>query len=382
MTFGFDPELFVMKKGARNTAESIHLLKDFKGIAGKSIDDGAGMAGKVSMKTDGFAVELNSVPETCRDRFVPSAGLVFQHFYKQYPEYKLSAVPVMKLSAESLKGKLPLGVTEFGCLPDRDAYSLQEKTPPRSDYHNNIRYTGGHLHWSLPKSPQIPADLMAAAFVIMHDIVTGIPLVSMLGNVNDYGEATRRTYYGQAGSHRVKPYGVEWRVPSSAIMLSPIMLSWIIGHMRKFHSPITIGESAIMRYHMQTQAEIEQLVMSWSKKFDFNRVRDIINGHMVAEARKFVDEFNLKPKYLPAFYDMMVDADKKEIPIPTDLSVAWNLGGRIQNHRYLGVETFLNTRGYMRSHDLETGKVGTVKVTAALPAVKLLKKGLSNVWDF
>jgi hypothetical protein len=356
LSFGFDPELFVVRKGSRY-ASSVHLMgvtDNFDSV--KANDDGrADMDlrdrhlsepsgyGKIFMKTDGFAVELNANhPGACRDFFIPYTAAVLREFYRQYGEsWRLSAVPVMQLTRESVSGDVPHGVNEFGCLPDIDAYSLTEKTPFRDSYHNNVRYTGGHIHVGYNQQRYVDGKgymslsdeeklINSGRIAIMLDLALGIPLVAMLGNSNDYGEATRRTYYGQAGSYRVKDYGMEYRVPSSAIMMSPILMAWVFGVVKR------------RRFISNTKQGNIDTVKRMHDTYDFDRMRHIINSHDVNEARKFVYEHREGVlEYRPSFYDVMVDADIGGLPLNTNMFEAWQLDQPILNHGYMGVERLL-----------------------------------------
>jgi hypothetical protein len=343
MNFGFDPELFVLRKGS-NKASSVHLMgvqDDFESLK-TAQDDAKTGAGDVWLKTDGFAAELNCRATSCRDYLIPYTAAVLRAFYKQYGDnWRLSAVPVMELNKKSVTGKVPFGVNEFGCLPDMDAYSLTEKTPPRDDYHNDVRYIGGHLHKQLNEysatnyEKELTAEerMMFAAYVTLQlDIKLGLPLVGMLGRNNDYGEPSRRAYYGQAGSFRLKDYGVEYRVLSGAVMLSPILLAWALGVVK------TVS-------HMSPTGDLVDHVKKLNDTYDFARVRDIIDGHNVQEARKFVyTHRETMLKTVPEFYDLMVEADIGNKPLNTNLFEAWALDGPIRNHSYMGVHNLMAGR--------------------------------------
>lgn len=89
----------------------------------------------------------------------------------------------------------------FGCEPDVDAYTLAPKAPEPT---GNLRTAGGHIHVGYQSDFDMGADLAK-----WMDIFLGLPSV-ILDRDNQ-----RRKLYGQAGSYRNKPYGIEYRVLSN-----------------------------------------------------------------------------------------------------------------------------------------------------------------------
>lgn len=373
MRFGSDPEFFVVKKSAGPYAHSIHLLKNFEPFGATA----RASYGTCEVVTDGFAVELHPQASTCRDYAVPNIGRAIATFSQRYSGYALNAIPKRKLTKESLRGTLPEGVQKYGCVPDRDAYRQTDKAPPGAEYRNRYRYTGGHLHfssytWSTmetgPRTTALPVkdpdekDVINAALTLMLDCYLGLPLVSVIGRSNDWGEADRRTLYGQAGSYRNKPYGLEYRVPSSVIFNSPILLTWAIGQARKvlgFYSAALQGER---RNDASPASAAEKIVDSLHGRFDLPTVREIINTHNVDAARetlvadraqtKAAEQYTIRTlddvstmhavQYQPKFYDLMVAADREGVGFSHDTYANWGLpwfGGDPVSHDYLGVET-------------------------------------------
>lgn len=341
--FGADPELFVVKAD-NGYAYSAHLLdwpKEGMRVRVPSTSSSA------RLDRDGFAVEVHPEATYCRDWSVPNTAAILREFRKKFPEWKLSAKPMLRLTNEALKNAPP-DVMGYGCVPDMDAYSLEEKAPETTGYHDNYRYAGGHIHLAMPwgmhpaysymNVPVAPRELRAkltALAAIALDIKFGVPLVAVIGRVNDYGEAARRRYYGQAGSYREKPYGIEYRVPSSAVMLSPVLWTWAIGAARTVLA--SMGTITTENGLMQSYRRLE--------RYDFDRVRYIIDNHDVAEARKFLVDFReIKDRiYKPEFVSTMMKADDEGVGFTTNLDDAWQLQDDfpIVNHKYIGVERAL-----------------------------------------
>ncbi len=389
MSFGLDPELFVMKKGS-TTATSIHLLKNFKPQKVRS--DNQNPVFSMS-KTDGFAFELTNTPSTCRDYIIPSMAAGLKTFLKDQPKYNLSAKVSMPLNKMSTHGKTPIGVCNYGCIPDRDAFTLNEKTPPTESYHNKMRYIGGHIHMGLHGFPKYktgtgliqraPAtahkypdgwtEVVAAATTLQYDAYIGVPMVAILGHTNDYGEAVRRTYYGQAGSHRVKDYGVEYRVLSGALMMSPFLLSWALGairHVSKFGMP-KFNPAYNEQYASNEKAELDTVdkvtaeVESWFKprnKIKLTHVQHIIDTHDVKAAQAYIKACSQSKIYNMKFVQIMIEADIKGISLPTNITDAWQLNETIFNHAYPGVETLMH-RGKERIKSQQFKAINLIKPT-------------------
>ena len=333
VNMGADPEFFVIKNGGK-LATSAHLLdfdqrlKDQKG-ASFNYEESKILR---EVKRDGFAIEFNPPAQSCRDGLrahIQHSIFSFMHVYGQ--EYSLSAMPVQRLTPSSINSSAPDDVMGYGCVPDFNAYDMQEKSPPTTGYHDSYRYTGGHLHMSVHGTRKGISFVAAAAHAIMADIWLSIPLVAIIGEVNNYGEKARREYYGQAGSFRHTSYGYEYRVPSSIIFASSIIMTWAMGQHRR--GQLIFGKNTKTNYdsyninsNMSDDAWIK-LVEEWDTQFGHSEIQRIVNEHDVLAAREFVEKnkkFYTKMYYRP-FYDLMLKADEKEIALNTNLAEAWNI---------------------------------------------------------
>ena len=100
-----------------------------------------------------------------------------------------------------------------GCSPDFNAYHHGgENTPPNFETNNN-RCAGGHIH--------IGADITDIhKFIQACDLFLTIPTLSE-------ESLLRRSLYGQAGSFRVKPYGVEYRTIGNHWIWSTERHNWV-----------------------------------------------------------------------------------------------------------------------------------------------------------
>lgn len=236
---------------------------------------------------DGPAVEVRSLATTdCRDNVIPYMASAMREVQLRMIKKKLDAThflstaPVFTLTAATLKNA-PENVSEFGCNPDIDAYSLQPKSPELG-VGDRRRYTGGHLHASAYQFKENDPE-SHARHVILMDYFIGLPLVAILGEKFRAGEAERRNFYGQAGSYRVGTgYGhLEYRVPSGRIMLSPIIPYWALGLMK-----------------MLVSSEASTLLKRVASEVPPNLVVSAINNHDVDMAEKLYPEiFKLHHRY-------------------------------------------------------------------------------------
>lgn len=114
---------------------------------------------------------------------------------------------------------------EFGCTPD---WCVYDGTMKRPSPNGNLRTAGGHIHVGYECDFSIESDV-----VRWMDIHMG--LVSVV--LDD--DKLRRSLYGQAGSYRPKPYGLEYRVLSNFWLKSKDTIEWA------FHTAKACVEIAI-----------------------------------------------------------------------------------------------------------------------------------------
>jgi len=101
----------------------------------------------------------------------------------------------------------------FGCDPDFSAYTLRENIAPDPDDVGGLRSAGGHIHVGME-------GVNIHELVKWMDVYLGLPALFM------DEDNTRRQLYGQAGSHRAKPYGVEYRALSNFWIRDKELMEW------------------------------------------------------------------------------------------------------------------------------------------------------------
>lgn len=222
--FGSDPEFFIVNSDGRPIpAHKIFPPKDAPLIYEYS-----------KIFRDGYVVELNIEPRSCRQEFAGRVVSTLREVQRLLTPYNctLRAVPSMRIAAEDLKGA-PDDVLLFGCDPSRDAYTGKDKSVELNGLTHLFRYAGGHLHYSA-ETTWIKDRASCDLCVRMLDLYLGVPFTFLF---HDFDEFRRRKYYGQAGEYRLQKYpngfrGIEYRVLSPRVMNHPILLSLCNGILR------------------------------------------------------------------------------------------------------------------------------------------------------
>ena len=205
-SFGCDPELFLVDKDGKPV--SAHGLIPGTKAAPYKCPSGA-------YQVDGIAAEFNTDPVDSADFNTFNANIV--RVIKELdtavkaakPDARFNISPVMEFD-QAFADSLPEEAKELGCDPDYDAYTLKPNPRPNGD--RLFRTASGHLH--IGWGSDIPTDneehlQICADFVKMLDATVGL-LMTYIDR-----DPRRRELYGKAGAFRPKPYGVEYRTPSS-----------------------------------------------------------------------------------------------------------------------------------------------------------------------
>lgn len=204
-TIGADPEIFLKAGGKPISAHD--LIKGTKKEP-HPVDGGA-------IQVDGLATEFNVEPVSFSDTVAFNDGIVkvMKQLHAAVKESNPSASFMKETSVEfdpEYMASLPDDVLVLGCDPDWNAYTCEKNPTP--DGSVNFRATGGHIHLGWTK--YMPVDdpeyiEICADIVKVLDLYIGLPC-----RILDPDDR-RRTMYGKAGSFRPKPYGLEYRTPSS-----------------------------------------------------------------------------------------------------------------------------------------------------------------------
>lgn len=253
---GADPEVFVL---VNNT-----VLPAFKFLPAKRATT------EPQLFWDGFQAEFTLTPTMCVDLHVIDVGgslvRILEAAKRVDDRAKLSAACVVdvpeRLMAESTDEQAALG-----CSPSLNIYSGVQ---PLSVEGRNlrIRFAGYHMHFGI-KELHNPEPLQRA--VKLMDAIYGIASVSLLEGLED---ERRRQFYGRAGEYRLPEHGLEYRVPSSAMLSNPTLV----------HFSLDLARFALL-------AGLNNVNTEWDAGGD-ERVQHVINTLDVREARKILNDNN------------------------------------------------------------------------------------------
>ena len=228
LTIGADPEFFV-RKGRHFV--SGHIFEC--GTKDQPMRTPHG-----SVQVDGIALECNVRPSLTKQGFMMNVKGVVNDLRevvkKVDPAYDLVARPSIFMGRKKLEG-LPVvngrPAGELGCTPDFNAYTRSQLPTPNSA--SPIRTGAGHIHlgWTTITNPRNKAHFDECCSLVKElDYYLGLP--SLLWD----NDQRRRSLYGQAGSFRPKPYGLEYRVLSNKWLETQGLIGYVFEQTTKaFH---------------------------------------------------------------------------------------------------------------------------------------------------
>ncbi len=203
---GTDPEVFIRDLSTGEYVSADGIIPGTKDKPYK-VDRGA-------VQRDGVAAEFNIDPAKDEDEFNFNIERVLDQLsgmVKSASEnYELAFVPYAEFDADYFKG-LQAHTKILGCDPD---YNIAgEVNPNPSDFIEDkpIRSAAGHIHIGFTHGAEANSPLHFADCVAVsrffHEKGVFAPTTEL--------EKKRLTLYGDNGSFRAKPYGVELRAPSN-----------------------------------------------------------------------------------------------------------------------------------------------------------------------
>lgn len=230
ITLGADPELFLINKDGK----FISAVGKIPGT--KEHPQQIGASGW-NIHTDNVALEFNIPPARQPEEFVENVrrGIYYAEAVAGIQGLTPVAVPAVNFDWDELD--TPQAQT-FGCIPDFNAFTLEEQAPD-SNTANNLRTAGGHIHIGLANRT---SELSKIRIVRLLEAGIG----SFLRVVEPPNDRTK--LYGSPGSMRMKPYGLEWRSPSNywlgkpdrIVVISNAIFSLLGTYYKEFDSRLEI----------------------------------------------------------------------------------------------------------------------------------------------
>ena len=189
--FGSDPELFFIKDG--NVVPSTAYLTSKTGLVAE----------------DGFQLELHPQPDSCRQTSGGRIARALNDALKIAEDHGATlSLAVGHVIDDDTWGKTPMMLRRFGCNPTDSAYD--DKTRRVTGIREKFRAAGGHIH--IGSTFLVNSKDNVKNFISVADAVCGSLFVLL---DRDDNNIRRRKNYGRAGEHRLKSYGVEYRVLSN-----------------------------------------------------------------------------------------------------------------------------------------------------------------------
>lgn len=214
--YGADPELFLSTKKVPNPANKMSPVPITGLVGGTKLApldltnklpgwEGISRIPKGSkIQEDGPALEFNVAPAPDTRRLLTDCSFIMEaiHIFAKRKGLAVHRGSTATFSEEFRKTHEKAFVV--GCDPDFCAYTQQQREIPEGIATSLTRHAGGHFHVGYDK------DLVPPHIVVQFlDLMLGLP------SVFADKQGLRRRFYGQAGSYRVKEYGVEYRTLSN-----------------------------------------------------------------------------------------------------------------------------------------------------------------------
>lgn len=151
---------------------------------------------------DNVAWEIGFNPARTKEEFIKRVQRTLVDIKRNLKRngLSLSKNPFIKFDQDQLLDPRSL---VFLCNPDWNAWTLKKNEEVMFE-NVHFRSAAGHIHIGMELSSSTKKLLL----VQLLDILIGVGSYRM-------ESVDRRKFYGQAGSFREKPYGIEYRVPSN-----------------------------------------------------------------------------------------------------------------------------------------------------------------------
>ena len=219
LTFGADPELFIINTKTKKVVSAVGLIPGEKGNPWRSEDMPEGFG----LETDNILAEFNIPPVKDGVSFINNIQYM-QHYIDRFvkdinPDLGIRCVASQVVPSSELQSEQ---ARMFGCDVDYNVYTQEPNEKPCGE-DTNIRSAGMHIHLGY-ENPDVDTSLTLIKYL---DAYLGVPSI-----LKDR-DKKRRFLYGKAGCFRLTDYGCEYRVLSSAMMNSTARLNFVWSQLTK-----------------------------------------------------------------------------------------------------------------------------------------------------
>lgn len=247
--FGADPELFLKRNGKIIGSERV--------IPEGGVVDEVFLSNYISKGSyrpavirDGVQVELNPLPNTCRESFGENLSYAFRMLRGSLKGTSItpSFAPVVEVSQEELDA-LSDKSKVLGCAASRNHHDPSATVKVAEGYKK--RSAGGHIHLGINHDKHMMAN--RERLVPLLDILVGNTSVLI---DRDPSAAERRLVYGRAGEYRLPPHGLEYRTLSNW---------WLRSYQT---TSLVMGLARIATGILYTDASVGTLAYNYSRRDD------------------------------------------------------------------------------------------------------------------
>jgi hypothetical protein len=248
---GADPEFFV--KQGKNFISG-HIFQCGTKLRPMKTKHGA-------VQVDGLALEANIIPAETKAEFIANVLGVIGDLNDIVRKKRCTIVaqPTAMFSSKYIKS-LPKQVKQLGCNPDFNAYTLGMNDAPNGNV--PFRTGAGHIHvgWTKGKEDHDFEHFQNCARLVRQmDYFVGLRTLKF--DTDDQ----RRALYGKAGAFRPKPYGMEYRVPSSAWCTSPELMAEVYDATLAAFEYANAGHDMDAKHEGFAQVCIDKNITNWDE---------------------------------------------------------------------------------------------------------------------
>jgi hypothetical protein len=306
-TFGSDPE-FMLTDSEGNLRSAIAIVKG-------TSDDRIEVGGH-AFYHDNVNIEMAIAPSVgkmevlshFREAFKTAAEMI--HPFKMVPRASAD-FPASELEDPEAK--------VIGCNAEYCAYELKELTKPVEEFESStFRSAGGHVHLGADEGAL--RDEYGFFFIVRClDLFLGVPSLFM---DHDPTSRRRKELYGLAGSHRWKPYGVEYRALGNFWLASPKVVETVLD-ICEFTIDFCDKDKHLQFWkinHKKIDKGEEVAECITPTNYDQDELRAALNTANKTTAKKFL---TLAESYMPK--GLVTDIKTHFTPVNYDFYKEWTL---------------------------------------------------------
>lgn len=277
-SFGSDPE-FMLKNENGELCSAIDIVKNNKW---DRINTSVG-----EYYYDNVLAECSIPPGNTKNEVIDNFSKCFNKYAKLVKPYKLVPQASADYPASVIRNP---EARVSGCEKEWCAYSIIEDSfaPAKIIEKTPFRSGGGHIH--LGGGGVLQDEYGKLALVRMLDIFLGIPSLIL---DQDPTSAARRKLYGQAGRHRIKDYGIEYRTLGNFWLSSPDLVGLIYDICQFVLDFTSKNQNIFFKVSIESENR-DDWVKPIHKNYKPEKIQDAIdNSNKISEkfAWKLVDEY-------------------------------------------------------------------------------------------